>query len=219
MDKNYLISEQILNEVPLSPKKNIEFVNEVNEYLKKLKVDNVEALFRRNKKRITAKETFEFFRSQERISNTKLIIQYFLSFLAKLPLTDDIAQEEVNPFDQIKLFVTRLMKLLKERDVRDAILTESESSGILNENNLWYYRGRIDVTYKEVYRLLQSAEKPDYSDYKKIFLSVQILSKFWFSLRNENIKQIRRSDLYLYKLATILIDKIDSSTEIKNNQK
>ncbi len=213
MSENYLIAEQIESEIPVKEELLQEFIEIVQTYLKNLKVNNIEALYKRGEK-ITPEETYDFFRSQERINNTKLIIQYLISFTNSIPLEEDINKEQVNPFKQFKLFMIRTMKLLKERDVRDAIICELENTGILNDNNLWYYRGRIDLAYKEIYKLLKTANAPIYEDYKVLFLSIKTLSKFWFAQRNENIKKIRKSDYYSYKFAAILIDKIDSTTAV-----
>lgn len=211
MTKFYLVSEQIENEIPLNKVELNTFFSTLKDFLEKIEIDNIEAINRRGVS-ISPKETFEFFRSQDRINNTKLILEYLISFIVKLPLKEDIVNEEVNPFDQIKQFLKKTMKLLKERDVRDAILNEHDRVGVLNDNNLWYYRGRIDQTYKEIGKLMKNVIKPDYPDYKNLFLSIQILSKYWFSQRNEDLDRIRKSDIYLYKLAAILIDIIDSST-------
>ena len=212
MNTNYLISEQIENELPLNDSELQEFIIYVQSYLKALKLNNIEAMYKRGDE-ITPEETYEFFRSQERINNTKLVLQYLISFTKKLPMQEDIKEEQINPFKQFKLFILRLMKLLKERDVRDAIISELDNNGVLNDNNLWYYRGRIDITYKDIHKFLETADNPDYPDYRALFLSIKALSKFWFAQRNENMKKIRKSDLFAYKLSAILIEKIDSSTE------
>ncbi len=68
------------------------------------------------------------------------------------------------------------MKLLRENDVRDAILNEQEATGIINDNNRWYYRGRIDISYGEAYKLIKNVKQPVYSDYSNLFKSVKLYS-------------------------------------------
>ncbi len=211
---NYLlISDQIDNKIPLQENEIQICIAEIQKFLIDLKTDNIEALYRRGNK-VTPEETFDFFRSQNRINNRKLIIQYLISFLEKIPLDEDIKKEEINPFKQFKLFSIRAMKLLREKDVRNSILKELETSGIINDNNRWYYKGRIELSYKEAYKFIKTVKKPDYPDYRKLFLSIMSISKFWFSQRNENINRIRKSDIYSYKLAAILVDRLDSTTDI-----
>jgi len=207
------IIEQIEKDIPLDDNALNAFITEVNEYLNSITSDNIDALFKRKKDTITAKDTFEFFRSQERITNNKLIIQYLLSFIEKIPLENDISKEEINPFEQFKSFILYNTELLKEKDVRDAILKEYDLKGLLNDNNIWYYRGRIDVAHKEIIKLCNNALTANFSGYKSLFKSIQMLSQFWFVHRNENTKYIRRSDYYCYKLAAILIDKLNSNTK------
>lgn len=207
------IVEQIEQEIPLDDVSLKEFIIEVEEFLKTINTDNMDALFKRKKDIITAKDTFEFFRSQERISNTKLIIQYLLTFINKIPFKDDISDDEINPFEQLKSFIEYNTNLLKEKDVRDSILRECENKGLLNDNNIWYYRGRIDVAYKEIIKLCDNSVIANHSGYKYLFKAIQIQSKFWFDHRNENFMCIRRSDYFSYKLASILIDKLNSNTK------
>jgi len=207
------VIELIESEIPLDETSLTNFISEVQSFLNKLNVANIEALHKRYGGTITAKETFEFFRSQERITNTKLIIQYLMSFIKELPLEVDTEKEELNPFIQFKSFLKNSNALFKERDVRNAILKEYEIQGFLNDNNLWYYRGRVDVFHKQISQLLNDAKEVNCANYIKLFNAVKIYAKFWFAQRNEKFIYIRKSDYYSYKLSSILINKINSNNE------
>ena len=207
------VIELIESEIPLDETSLTNFISEVHAFLDKLNMANIEALNKRYGDTITAKETFEFFRSQERITNTKLIIQYLVSFLKELPLKIDTDKEELNPFIQFKFFIKESNSLFKEKDVRTAILKDYKVQGFLNDNNLWYYRGRLDVFHKQISQLLNDAKEVNFANYIKLFNAIKIYSKFWFAQRNEKFVHIRKSDYYSYKLSSILIDKIKTCVE------
>lgn len=182
-----------------------QLVTDVHLYLKTAEEENVKFLHARGTQQITSTDTFRFFRSQERNQNIQLILQYLLAFLTKLPLKEDIDETVVNPFEQLKEFIFFHAGLLKELDVSTAILREHERLGLLTETNTWYYRGQVNKNYKQVVEVLESAKAPVIEDYCKLFEALQRLSLFWFSVRSENIKRVRKSDIYLYKLSLILM--------------
>jgi len=172
--------------------------------------ENINFLEKRTgNQKIDSDKTYKFLRSQERVNNTKLILQYLITFLKKLPLEEDIEEEgrTVNPFEQLKTFILRSIGLLKESDVEEAILREHKRLGLLNETNLWYYRGQIDKSYREIWKSVEDAQKATLQDYRKLFFSLQRLCTFWFSVRNEEIKRIRKSDLMIYRLTRYLLEK------------
>lgn len=197
---NLLNAETIDDEPAVS-----QLVADVNLYLKTVEEENVKFLHSRGKQQITSTDTFRFFRSQERSQNTRLILQYMLTFLTKIPLKEDIDETVVNPFKQLKEFILFHASLLKEADVSTAILREHERLGLLTETNTWYYRGQVNKNYKQVVEMLESAKEPVIGDYCKLFDALQRISIFWFSVRSENIKRVRKSDIYLYKLSLILM--------------
>jgi hypothetical protein len=182
-------------------------VADVNQYIQTAEEENVKFLHSRGKQQITSTDTFRFFRSQERNQNTPLILQYMLAFLTKIPLKEEIDETVVNPFRQLKEFALFHASLLKEADVCTAILREHERLGLLTETNTWYYRGQVNKNYKQVVEALESAKEPVIEDYCKLFDALQRLSLFWFSVRSENIKRVRKSDIYLYKLSLILMNR------------
>ena len=185
-------------------------IAESKAYLEIMESENLNFLERRTgDHKIASGETYKFLRSQERTRNTKHILQYLTTFLVKLPLETDIEAEgrAVNPFDQLKAFILENIALLKEKDVEGAILREHERLGLLNDTNLWYYRGQIDKSYKALREAVGSAEKATIEDYRKLFFSLQRWCTFWFSVRNEEIKRVRKSDLMLYRLTRYLLEK------------
>ena len=204
-----MLNEEIVDDEPTVSR----LIADVSQYIGTVEEENVKFLHSRGKQQITSTDTFRFFRSQERNQNTRLILQYLLTFLTKIPLKEDIDETVVNPFIQLKEFIQFQTGLLKETDVGNAILREHERLGLLTETNTWYYRGQVNKNYKQVIELLENAKEPVIEDYCKLFDALQHLSIFWFSVRSENIKRVRKSDIYLYKLSLILMKRNCSSKQ------
>ncbi|UCH92640.1 MAG: hypothetical protein JSV88_20415 [Candidatus Aminicenantes bacterium] len=187
-------------------------ISDVKAYIEIMEDEEVQYFKVREGEKIGASETYKFFRSHERTRNTKFILQYLTTFLAKLPLEKDIELEgrTVDPFKQLKSFTLFNINLIKDKDVNAAILREHEKLGLLTDTNLWYYRGQIDKSHKMLREVVESVKSATVPDYHKLFSTLQRLSTFWFSVRNEEIKRVRKSDLYIYKLARYLLEKYRS---------
>ncbi|MCP5054505.1 MAG: hypothetical protein GY940_45475 [bacterium] len=213
MEQNYLdiyptnsIARHIEAE-PLDPRWHDQLIAHTNAYIKVMEHENLDFLESRQGLSINEGDTYKFLRSQERTRYTKLILQYLISFLSKLPLEADIKGDLANPFDQLKTFLINSIGLLKEKDVAEAILKEHKNLGLLNDTNAWYYRGQIDKNYKNLCEAVQIAEKPNIKGYRQLFRAVQRICVFWFSVRNEVADRVRKSDILMYKLARFLLAK------------
>ncbi len=201
------IAKTIKIEELLEPEAMKTLLAEINEFTRKVEQENVRYLQERQSKLISSDDTYKFFRCQERTRNIRLLLQYLVAFLTKLPLKGDIEEKVVNPFQQLKTFSRLALELLKETDVTEAILKEHEKLGLLNDTNAWYYKGQISKNYKEIYQLLRMAGNITVREYCILFEVLHRLCLFWFSVRNENIKRVRKSDLYIYKLTLLLLHK------------
>lgn len=184
-----------------------ELIADIGVYLKTVEKENLKFLHAEENQNINSNETLKFFRSQERIRNWRLILQYLVTFLSKIPLKEDFEEKVVNPFKQLKSFTRFYLNLLKQSDVIEAILREHKELGLLTETNIWYYKGQINKNYIQILEVLESAESAVIEDYCEIFETLQRLCLFWFSVRNEDIKRIRNSDIYVYKLTYILLNR------------
>ncbi|MCX6579070.1 MAG: hypothetical protein NT166_02680 [Candidatus Aminicenantes bacterium] len=174
-------------------------------YIKTAEEDNVKFLHEQSRGQLTSKDTAQFFRGHERTRNNRVILQYLVTFLTKLPMKKDLEGKIVNPFDQLKSFILYNVNLLKDPDVVSIILAEHERLGLLNETNSWYYRGQINKNYKQILDVTESAKTVSREGYCKLFEALQRLCLFWFSVRNEDIKRVRKSDIYIYRLTRILM--------------
>jgi hypothetical protein len=181
---------------------------EVKHYIRNVEVDWMQIMAERSQpNEMNPDEALFFFRSRERLDNSKFLLQYLLSFVDRLPLQPDLAGDIANPFAQFKSFVQFQIALLKEEDVAKAIMQEYTSLGLVNEANRWYYDFKLSEKFDELGKLVEGACIATVDAYFQLFDALQRLSLFWFEIRGDNIRRVRKSDMYIYKLAQILMMK------------
>lgn len=185
-----------------------DFYIEVQNYIAQLEFDTLRILKLRGDDKIDSRNTFVYFRSQERYRNTKYLLQYLLSFIEHIPTSSDISGEPIDPFNQFKSFVKYAILLLEEEDVIRSILKEHSQSGDLTTTNLSSRKAQIHETYLDLRARLDTAEKPVIGHYKILFQILKSLCEFWFSNRKNEMIRVRKSDRYLYKLTNVLIGQI-----------
>lgn len=209
INKKESVVEKLEKEGYYDEEKVKELINEVKSYLKNIEDKSLESLVKKKgvDKVLTSSEAFKFLRSLERIDNTKLILQYLIKFIEDLPGKEDIKNELENPFEQFKGFVENCVNLLKSDDVVFAILREHIRAGLINEKNINDYKKRIDKIYLEITEILKTIKEPSVMNYKKLLVILINFSKLWFMVRNENLKYVRKSDIYIYKLSNIILSK------------
>jgi hypothetical protein len=180
---------------------------DINRFIDTVEQENVKYLIARKNLQVAPDHTVKLFRNQKRIQNVCWILQFLVAFLSKLPLKDEIKGQPVNPFEQFKTFIRFRVDLIKTPDVSRSILMRYERLGILNESNAWYYRGKISKNYKQIIKLVDSARTATIENYCKLFEALHRLCLFWFSVKSEDIKRVRKSDIYIYKLTRILLNR------------
>jgi hypothetical protein len=184
-----------------------ELVTDATAYIKTLEEENPDQMDTGGDQNLESQETYKCFRSRERTRNTRVILQYLTTFISHLPLEKEIEVNFVNPFEHLKSFALNSIELIKEKDVTAAILREHQLLGLLNESNYWYYRGQIDKSYRNLREEVEKATRATPGDYSKLFMGLHRLSTFWFSVRNQDIKRVRKSDILMYKLTRVLLEK------------
>ncbi len=182
---------------------------EVEEHLSHL---SIEAADLRREGELDDESTCSFFRGKMRTENAILLLQYMSRFCEHVPTAEEIAREPVNPFAQFRDFVECQISQLREADVRSAALREFSALGLLNENNRWYYEGRIDELADTLMGRLSHVKKPDSAGYGALVTILQRISLFWFDIRRENIDRIRRSDLLIFRLGQYLRHRLVDQT-------
>ena len=153
---------------------------------------------------MTATEAHSYFRSQERSNNTRLLLQYLQSFWDHLPTPQENDQDMANPWRQILDFVRFAIDLLESDDVINAALRFNRELGLVTDGTAWYYRGKIRHAHQSLHQLFLLCQKPDAAGWTSLLNVIQSLCLFWFRIRNENIKKVRRSDLCIYQLCRMI---------------
>ncbi len=179
-------------------------VSEVSGYIENMVEDNLRLLIKkRDKDDFLYRNTLDFFRKRERYRYTKELLKLLLEFLEKIPEPgiDDNAATQFQKFRELVVYQTELMT---ESDVVDAMVKEFEELNIINKMNLWYYKGKMRSAYNEITGIVNEAVTPTRKNYHKLFEALRRISSFWFSVRREDEKRVRISDLYIFKLIRIL---------------
>ncbi len=209
------ISLKIENEPVPEGEALVSLVISVRECILQLDEEGVKAFERKkNDSFVSFKDTISLFRRKERLSNTKLILQYLLMFLENMPSPERVRVLPENPFLQFWDFVLYQISDLKEDDVIEAVLREYRELGILKEDKLWLQKGKIRVFHDKLKESMRNAKGPTPDGYKSVFSALKEISLFWFGIRRENLDRIRKSDLFSYKLVRILLSKLDNPENI-----
>ncbi len=153
---------------------------------------------------VSEAESEKFFRSRERNINTIHLLQYLQAFAENLPDEKEITSAPVNPQEQLRAFLQYSVELLNAEDVVNAALALNRKLGLVNDSTSWYYRGRVNLVYRELSRRLAYPLPPTLEGYRVLLDTIQDLCCFWFAFRNENRKLVRNSDVCLYLLCRLI---------------
>jgi hypothetical protein len=154
--------------------------------------------------------TMVFLRNRDRYQNTMHLLQYLLTFNNRLPALKEISHEANSPFDQFRHFIRNEIGLLKEKDVVDFIFKERRQLGFPEPTSYLRFVSYIDKLYGELNQMINYANVPVYYYYKYLFESIKRLAQFWFSVKNNDLKRLRKSDVNFYKISQLLYGKINN---------
>lgn len=188
-------------------------ISEAQRHISSIEEDDYNLIVAQKDLKLTASATHDVFRKFERNQYNIWILQYLISFQSKLPLEKDIENDPANPFEQFKSFIIHNINLLNQDDVIQSIIRQLKKSGMCKKIHLQYYRWWIVKIFKEIQMATRSARKPVLEGWKQLLSSLQCLCLFWFSVKNQDMRLIRKGDLYMYLLAQNLLNKIKSSAE------
>jgi hypothetical protein len=209
------ISQIIKNENLESPEE-IELLRaEIEQYLKTNMTNRAITICEQSYMQLSPAQLSVFFRNLEREENTKRILQYMMSFLTDIPAAATLSGEPVNPVKQFKEFLQYQVAMLLEKDVIKAILREYSKHGLQEPDNYWYYEARIMDKRLELEHILTQIPDDQTEPAITLFQVLENLCLFWFDIGREDVRQARRSDIYMYKLARLLQSKLQK--ENNNN--
>lgn len=194
------IAEIIARENMFTPQETAYLMEDVRRYLAGATREQSEFEADRSAAPVSPAQLHSFFRLREREENTCRILQYLLLFLENLTA----AGPEPGAVRQLAGFANYQVALLRQRDVRTAIMREYSRLGILKHANLWYYEGRIDEMHRELSADLANVREDGAAAVLALCRVLERLSLFWFDICREDPRRARASDLYAYKLARLL---------------
>jgi hypothetical protein len=202
------ISKIIKNENLENPEEIGLLRTEIQQYLTTNMTNRANIICEQSYLQLSPAQLTVFFRNLEREENTKRILQYMLSFLTDIPAADKIRSEPINPVKQFKEFLQYQVALLQEKDVINAILLEYSKHELQEPGNYWYYEARIMDKRLELEYMLAQIPDDQTEPTVTLFHVLENLCLFWFDIGREDVPQARRSDIYLYKLACLLQNKL-----------
>jgi hypothetical protein len=204
---NMKISE-ILNMETFNDPEEVELLKlEARHYLKTKAISQASVLAERSSEPLSPAAVTHFFRDKEREENTRLILQYMLAFLDRIPSGDEIINELTNPIKQFLEFVQYEVDLLQKKDIKKAILREYSQMGLLNEKNIADYEHRIDKKHQELSALIPRLEHSEKKIIAALCQALENLCLFWFDIKRGDIRRTRYNDIPLYNLARVLQSK------------
>jgi hypothetical protein len=207
------ISQIIKNENLDNPEE-IELLKaEIEQYLATNRTNRAINIIDQSYMQLSPAQLSVFFRNLEREENTKRILQYMMSFLTDIPAAKDISGEPINPVKQFKEFLQYQVAMLLEKDVIKAILREYSKHGLQEPDNYWYFEVRIMDKRLELEHILTQIPDDLTEPDANLFRVLENLCLFWFDIGREDVRQARRSDIYMYKLARLLQSKLQKENK------
>lgn len=177
---------------------------EVELFLNKTEASQDEIIAQRSNLGFSQATLNKFIRDKGRNENTSNILQYLLTFQVNIPRTAEIDNKPLNPFEQFRKLVSYEVGLLLEEDVKKAVFNEINQVGSLNGDNVWDFQGKIIEKSRELNELIITGASDVSSTFFTLCLVLEHLCLFWFDVKQGDVFRIRRSDIYIYKLARIL---------------
>lgn len=144
-----------------------------------------------------------YFRRRERIDRARCIIQYLLSFLGHIPSADDVRGDLVDPAEQLRSFVACEVDQLLEPDVRNAVLQETQAKGLLRAGGD-DCEERILMINRLLRIMLAKGESDTPVAIATLCRAVEQLARFWFEVHGNDIRRVRRSDIFMFLLAHLV---------------
>jgi hypothetical protein len=196
---------QIINKKNLESQEEIELLrDEIERYLAVHMTRRSAATGEQSNKPLSPDQMNLILHKLKREENTKRILQYMLSFLSEIPVADKTCGEPTDPIQQFQECVHFEVDLLQAEDVKDAVFNEINQMGSTHGGNVWDYMGRIIEKNRELNEALITGASDAASNLFTLCLVLEDLCLFWFDVKQENMRRIRLSDIFIFKLARIL---------------
>jgi len=183
----------------------LEWVRLEAEYVMKiLEADPNYALAERMKQVMPPENLLRYFRRRERIERVRSILQYLLAFLGHIPSEEEVRGDLVNPAEQLRSFVVYEADLLLEPDVRDAVFQEMHASDLPRAGGDGDCEERILLINRMLKSMLAKGEGDIQAAIAAMCSAVEQLARFWFDVHGNDIRRVRRSDIFMFLLAHLV---------------
>jgi len=182
----------------------LEWVRLEAEYMIKiLEADPNYSLAERMKEVMPPENLLCYFRRRERIERARCIIQYLLSFLGHIPSADEVRGDLIDPAEQLRSFIACEVDQLLEPDVRNAVLQETHAKGLPRDGGE-DCEERILMINHLLKIMLAKGEGDTPAAIAALCRAVEQLARFWFEVHGNDIRRVRRSDIFMFLLAHLV---------------
>lgn len=144
-----------------------------------------------------------YFRRRERIERARCIIQYLLSFLSHIPSADEVRGDLIDPAEQLRSFVACEVDQLLEPDVRNAVLQETNAKGLPRAGDD-DSEEQILMINRLLKIMLAKGGDDTSAAIAALCAAVEQLARFWFEVHGNDIRRVRRSDIFMFLLAHLV---------------
>jgi hypothetical protein len=180
----------------------LEWVRLEAEYVMKiLEADPNYALAGRMMQAMPPENLLRYFRRRERIERSRCIIQYLLAFLGHIPSEAEVRGDLVDPAEQFRAFVAGEIDLLLEPDVRNAVFLETHPNGQPQAGGDGDCEERILLISGMIKGMLAKGEGDIPAAIAARCGAVERLARFWFDVHGNDVRRVRRSDIFMFLLA------------------
>jgi hypothetical protein len=181
----------------------LEWVRLEAEYVMKiLEIDPNYALAECMKQAMPPDNLLRYFRRRERIERVRCILQYLLAFLNHIPSAEEVRGDLVNPAEQLRSLVAYEADLLLEPDVKDAVFQETHARGLPGDGGAG--EARILLINRILKCMLARGEGDIQAAIVSMCRAVEKHARFWFDVHGNDIRRVRRSDIFMFLLAHLV---------------
>jgi len=145
-----------------------------------------------------------YFRRRERIERVHCILQYLLAFLGHIPSAEEVRGDLVDPMEQLRSFVANEVDLLLEQDVRNAVFEEMGPNGLPHAGSEGDCEKRILLMNRMLRGMLPKCEGEIPAVVSSMCRTVEQLALFWFDVHGNDIRRVRRCDIFMFLLAHLV---------------
>ncbi len=149
--------------------------------------------------------TAALFRDKQRIQLLRVILQELVTLSRSLPTAEGGPSEVTERFLRFRQAVASYIGCLQNDELIRAIVSEYQRFGPLQDPTRQDIEKKIADICRELNGMVQQARSADASGYLQLLAALHKQCLFWFEIRGFNFRQIRKSDVYIFKLTDFML--------------